>query len=154
MKINTNLCSGILFLVLGGAALYIIPSQIPAGNNEYGPRLFPYVVSVIMILSSLGLLAGEWSDYRKTKREPQRERKKDITSVETFELKRVGMMFLLMAAYIFLIEPIGFILSSVLFVCGILVFFRSKKWLYYIVCAGIVVAIYYGFQIFLKVYLP
>lgn len=154
MKINTNLCSGVLFLVLGGLALYIIPSQIPAGNNDYGPRLFPYIVSVIMIISSLGLLAGEWEDYRKTKIEEGRTRKKDITVVDMFELKRVGLMFLLMTVYIFLIEPIGFVLSSILFVCGMLVFFKSKKWQYYIVCAGLVVVIYYGFQIFLKVYLP
>ena len=57
-------------------------------------------------------------------------------------------------AYIFLIEPIGFIPASILFVSGILAFFKSKKILYYVVCIGIVVAVYFGFRLFLKVYLP
>lgn len=113
MKINTNLCTGILFLVLGTAALFVIPAQIPAGHNEYGPRLFPYIVSVIMILSSLGVLAGEWSRYRKNL-------KKEIMEVDLFELKRVGLMFLIMTAYIFLIEPLGFVLSSALFVLSLI----------------------------------
>ena len=147
MKINTNLCTGILFLVLGTAALFIIPLQIPAGHNDYGPRLFPYIVSVIMILSSLGVLAEEWLRNRK-------KQKKDYFEVDAFELKRVGLMFLIMTVYIFLIEPLGFVLSSTLFVCAILVFFKSKKPVYYIVCVALVSAIYYGFRIFLKVYLP
>lgn len=155
MKIKTNLSSGILFLVLGLAALYVIPSQIPAGNNAYGPRLFPYIVTAIMILSSLGLLAGEWSEYRKGKKENREERMaKDITVLHAYELKRTGLMFLIMTAYIFLIEPIGFIPASILFVSGILAFFKSKKILYYVVCIGIVVAVYFGFRLFLKVYLP
>ncbi|WP_215695555.1 tripartite tricarboxylate transporter TctB family protein [Clostridium sp. MCC353] len=147
MKINTNLCTGIIFLVLGTAALFIIPTQIPAGHNDYGPRLFPYIVSVIMILSSLGVLAGEWGRYRKNM-------KKETVEVDLYELKRVGLMFLIMTAYIFLIEPLGFILSSALFVSGILVFFKSKNPVYYVVCIGLTAAIYYGFRIFLKVYLP
>lgn len=125
----------------------IIPAQIPAGHNDYGPRLFPYIVSVIMILSSLGVLAGEWSRHRKNLN-------KDLFEVDLFELKRVGLMFLIMTAYIFLIEPLGFVLSSALFVCGILVFFKSKKPVYYVVCVALVAVIYYGFRIFLKVYLP
>lgn len=144
MKIKTNLWSGILFLVLGVTALIVIPTQIPAGKNAYGPRLFPYIVSGIMILSSLCLLAGELG-----KKLP-----KEITVLDAFETKRVGWMFLIMTAYIFLIEPLGFVTSSLFFVWGILAFFQSKKWSYYVVCGGLVVLIYYGFRIFLKVYLP
>lgn len=144
MKINTNLCSGILFLLLGAVALVVIPVQIPKGNTTYGPRLFPYIVSVIMIISSLGILSEEWSKHRK----------KDTTTVDSFELKRVGLMFLIMTVYIFLIEPIGFIASSILFSSVILLFFKSRKWTYYVVCAALVLSIYYGFRFFLKVYLP
>ena len=162
MKIRTNLWSGILFLMLGVAALVVIPTQIPAGKNAYGPRLFPYIVSGIMIVSSLGLLAGEMG-RKKTRGGRAFEGEKalkdgntpeDLTVLDAFELKRVGLMFLMMTAYIFLIEPLGFVISSLLFVWGILIFFKSKRWSYYAVCGGLVVLIYYGFRIFLKVYLP
>ncbi|MCI8661077.1 MAG: tripartite tricarboxylate transporter TctB family protein [Lachnospiraceae bacterium] len=160
MKIKTNLWSGVLFLILGVAALIVIPTQIPAGKNAYGPRLFPYIVSGIMIASSLGLLAGElWRGKLGDKKDLEKEKKPasdlgDITVLDTFEIKRAGLMFLIMTAYIFLIEPLGFVISSLFFVWGILAFFKSRKWSYYVVCGGLVVLIYYGFRIFLKVYLP
>lgn len=156
MKINTNICTAVLFLLFGIFLRIVLPTQVPASNEMYGPRLFPTIVIGIMLLASVGILIQEFLRLRKNKMINQLDEiKPDIIEISKYELSRVGLMFIIMTGYIFLMEPLGFILASILFVCTMLIFFRSKKIVYYSgISTGIIIIIYYSFQYFLKVYLP
>src|SRR5690554_1713290 len=60
MIINKNIIGGIIFLALGIFLISSIPNQIPLGSGmEHGPRVFPRFASILMVISSVGVLLNE-----------------------------------------------------------------------------------------------
>ena len=61
---------------------------------------------------------------------------------------------LFLVAYCFAVEPLGFILSTVILVVAIMIYFGARKWYYYAIPLAMVGVVYYVFAVFLHVSLP
>jgi len=158
VTINKNLFSGIFFLALGLFVLISIPGQIAESSMQYGPRLFPQLVSVLMIVCSLYILYQELTSRKKKiindKSINKETNDEKYWHVDSKELYKTGIVFVIMSAYIFILDKIGFIISSLLFVLISLVFYKTKKWLYYMIVIILTIVIYFIFTYLLKIQLP
>ena len=67
---------------------------------------------------------------------------------------RTLIFALMLILYGILFGIIGYILDTILLVVGILMFYKSKKWLYYVIAIVTVFIIYGVFTYFLNVNLP
>ncbi len=61
---------------------------------------------------------------------------------------------LFLVAYCLIIQPLGFLVSTVLLVVEILLFYGARRWYYYAIPIGMVGVVYYIFRILLHVSLP
>ncbi len=96
--------ASILFLLIG--LLVVIESQrIPdsAYGSAVGPKTFPLWLGIIFILLSLRLLYETFT-Y-----------KSDVTDVQSFNYKKFAVIFICAILYAFLLEKIGYVLSTFLF---------------------------------------
>lgn len=97
---------GVAFLVLS-IVLIVMAQALPASAvMEIGPDFMPTVIGVIMLVLSVVLLVMAFAN-RKT---VQGEEVKDDA-----EYKRVLLSLLLSLAYVFLLQPVGFILSTLVY---------------------------------------
>lgn len=61
---------------------------------------------------------------------------------------------LMLIAYCFLITLLGFIISTILLVISILLFYGARKWYYYAIPLVMVGVVYYVFGVLLRISLP
>jgi|SRR5690625_4378493 len=157
MSINKNSFTGIVFLIFGLILLFIIPLQIPEGTGlEHGPRLFPIILSFVIIISSIGLLIHE-TRIRRIEKEAESVSSKKTErywKIDLMELLRGGTIFAMMWVYILILDKLGFIISSLLFVVTSLIFYKTKNWTHYVAVIVITIIIYYVFTVLLETQLP
>ncbi len=107
MKMTKDRGGSLFYLALGVYGL-IFSLQLPFGHlNNPGPAMFPFGLSILLLLS--GVL---WFIHGKG---AAQEREK----VNWELLRKEGMPFkiiLITAAFILVLEPLGFLLSSFLFI--------------------------------------
>jgi len=159
VKLNSNRSVGLFFLLLGLFIFLAVPYQIGIGNTQYGPRLFPQIVSLIMIFCSLVLLLLDfksrknWENIKKGDDQSSNGGDRP-TLFKSGEFPKAIIVFAIMTAYIYSIEIIGFFLSSILFGVIMLIFYRTQKWYHYGIVLGLTVLIYLIFTYLLLVQLP
>jgi hypothetical protein len=155
---NSNRFIGIFFLALGLFIFIAIPYQIAEGQTQYGPKLFPQFVSILMIICSLGVLYQEFKIHKHKKVSERNNEKINGQEKTGFfkpkELLRAAVMFVIMTGYVFMMSIIGFISSSLLFGAATLMFFKVQRWYYYVIVLGLTVVIYLSFKFLLMVQLP
>ncbi|WCE30461.1 tripartite tricarboxylate transporter TctB family protein [Vibrio sp. SCSIO 43137] len=149
MKITNNIIGSMIFIGLSIFILYVIPDQILATNNEgINAQSFPRWVTFLMLASSLLLLATELVRQIRNKDSHQKVNlnyKKEAKSI-------LYISFIILFA---LAIPIfGFLISSVLFSCFSLLFFKVKKTSYYAFLITCCVVVSYVFKTLLLVQLP
>lgn len=145
MKVSSNKICGIFFIIFGVIVFCLIPISISEGSGEFGPRLFPKVVSILLVISGSGILFKDIM-INKDDREYVNTTKK--------ELIKVAILFVMMAIFIFLMDKIGFLISALLFGVGSQIFYKVKNWKYYAIISGLIVAIDFIFRNLLNVQLP
>lgn len=147
-KIKVNLIGGAIFLALSIILWLLIPSQIPVNTDSViTSRSFPKLIVALMFFSSLFIFV---SDIIKL------IMKKPVQEVE-ITLKEEGraiVVCLLLVAYAFLLNKIGFMFASILYCYAMLAFFKSKNWKYYVIVTIICVAVTSIFKNILLVQLP
>ncbi len=118
-------------------------------NDEPGPGFFPGVV--LGILGALGLaLALVWLLGAKARRGELVR-----LSLERAELIRAGVVWLALAGFTAVIEPLGFLLAGELFVLVLLLFIeRIRTWGLATALLLLPPAIYFLFATLLEVQLP
>jgi putative tricarboxylic transport membrane protein len=118
MKMTKDRGGSLFYLALGGYGL-IFSFQLPFGHlNNPGPAMFPFGLSILLIIS--GVL---W--FIRGKGVP-----KEREAVNWELLKKEGMPFkiiLITAAFILVLEPLGFLLSSFLFILVLFVWVSGFK---------------------------
>ncbi|HZK53812.1 MAG TPA: tripartite tricarboxylate transporter TctB family protein [Desulfosporosinus sp.] len=146
-----NRLSGFLFLLLGVFVWIVTPSQIAdAGLSYMGPRFFPQFLSIFLMILSIVLIAGSFSKKQKSQGEDQELQKEFTISSEI----KVILSFLLIIIYTYIMEPIGFVLSTIV-IMGLLMFLLNvRKWYYYVIFIAVTLVIYYAFVHLLYVELP
>ena len=144
LRYNTEIISGAVFAVVGAVLWLLIPSQIQtmekgAVNAQTLPR-----IAIGLLLE--GLFA--------------REKKELVITADSFrsdafkkELRSI-VYCLFLVAYCLIIQPLGFVISTVLLVLAVMLYYGARKWYYYAIPLAMVGIVYYVFKVLLHVSLP
>lgn len=152
IKYNSEIISGIIFSLVGLVLWFLIPSQVQTmEKTAINAQTFPRIAIGGLILFSIGLLLEGL--FTKEKREI-------IVTAESFrsaafkkEMRSV-VYALFLIGYCLLIGRLGYIISTVLLVIAVMVFYRARKWYYYAIPLGMVGVVYYVFKVLLRISLP
>ncbi|MEK0291688.1 tripartite tricarboxylate transporter TctB family protein [Caldifermentibacillus hisashii] len=111
--------AGTVFLLIG--LFFLTESQKLMGSaygSQVGPEAFPAGLGILLIILSFRLL------YETFKYKDSRSQK------EKFEYKRFVLIFISAIIYIFLLEKIGYIISTFIFLIITFQIMERGKWLY------------------------
>lgn len=151
-KIREQLPS--LSLILFGVFLIIlIPFQIGEDQmSVVGPRFFPYLLSILIIIfSTISYL----SEMFKNGKETDDKEKSDNEDIEKPNYLFVFFTFIGIILWIVLVKYLGFIITSLLLMVGLMIFIGNKKPYQVIIIPVIfVLGIFYIFGTMLHIPLP
>jgi putative tricarboxylic transport membrane protein len=114
--------------------------------SAVGPRAFPIMIGIGMLLSGL------WLGWQTWRRQAAAFKFSDL---EEIDWKTWGLTALLFLVYILIFEPVGYLISTALFLFVVARILGSRAWLRdAIVSIALSLAIYYFFNGLMKVGLP
>lgn len=135
--------------------------QIPSSSSLAaltGPRMFPITIGVALALASLALLV------KGLREAPSDEDSEPAESVEPVEEEddtlaqspiRLGVIVALLFGYILLFVPLGYVISTFLFVLAVTMYLDSRHWIRNLVYAILFpLVVYFVFTELLRVTLP
>ncbi len=152
IKYNSEIISGAIFSIVGAILWILIPSQIKTmEKTAINAQTLPRIAIGGMFIFAVGLLLeGIFA----------REKKELVVTRESFrsvgfkkEMRSI-LYALFLVAYCFMVQPLGFIVSTVILVVAIMLFYGARKWYYYAIPLGMVGIVYYVFRVLLHVSLP
>ena len=152
LRYNTEIISGAVFAVVGAVLWLLIPSQIQTmEKTAVNAQTLPRIAIGGMVLFAVGLLLeGLFA----------KEKKELVITAESFrsaafkkELRSI-VYCLFLAAYCLIIQPLGFVASTVVLVLAVMVYYGARKWYYYAIPLAMVGIVYYVFKVLLHVSLP
>lgn len=152
LKYNAEIISGAVFAVVGAALWLLIPSQIQTmEKSAVNAQTLPRIAIGGMFLFAIGLLLeGLFA----------KEKKELVVTAESFrsaafkkELRSI-VYCLFLVAYCLIIQPLGFVVSTVLLVLAVMIYYGARKWYYYAIPLAMVGIVYYVFKVLLHVSLP
>lgn len=143
----TQLVVALCVLALGLVVVWqatVIPGE---GWNPRGPRLVPLLVGLIwsglavvfVVQAVVGLARGH-----------------DIPRAEALtNAPRVGLLLVLIVAYAFALEPLGYVITTVLFFPLACVVLGSRQYVRdFVIGLGMALVLYYSFTELLRIHLP
>ncbi|MDY2970471.1 MAG: tripartite tricarboxylate transporter TctB family protein [Butyricicoccus pullicaecorum] len=152
IKYNSDIISGLVFVIVAAVLWLLIPSQIQTlEKTAINAQTIPRIAIGGLFLCSAGLLIQGLLAH---------DKKEIVITRESFHSDgfRREMRSLLFAAfliiYCFLVTLLGFIVSTVLLVIAILLFYGARKWYYYAIPLVMVGVVYYVFAVLLRISLP
>lgn len=152
IKYNTEMISGAIFAILGAVLWFLIPTQVQTLEKTIiNAQTFPRIAIGGLFLFSVGLLLeGLFA----------REKKEVYITKESFrsaafkkELRSI-LFALFLIAYCFLVGHLGYVVTTVLLVLAVMLFYGARKWYYYAIPLGMVGIVYYVFKVLLRISLP
>ena len=152
IKYNTEMISGAIFAILGAVLWFLIPTQVQTlEKTVINAQTFPRIALGGLFLFSVGLLLeGLFA----------REKKEVYITKESFrsvafkkELRSI-LFALFLIAYCFLVGHLGYVVTTVLLVLAVMLFYGARKWYYYAIPLGMVGIVYYVFKVLLRISLP
>lgn len=138
-KIDQDIYVGIFLFIVGSFFFY----------NSYDLRdntaRFPKIILIaFLVLALLSIISG----IIKTKKNNSEEKEKK-------DIKIPLLVFVFITLYVVLLDFIGFIIATLIFIPGVMLFYRNKKILQYAGCTlGTILFIYLLFNTVLKLQLP
>ena len=152
IKYNTEMISGAIFAILGAVLWFLIPTQVQTlEKTVINAQTFPRIAIGGLFLFSVGLLLeGLFA----------REKKEVYITKESFrsvafkkELRSI-LFALFLIAYCFLVGHLGYVVTTVLLVLAVMLFYGARKWYDYAIPLGMVGIVYYVFKVLLRISLP
>ena len=131
---------------------FLIPTQVQTlEKTVINAQTFPRIAIGGLFLFSVGLLLeGLFA----------REKKEVYITKESFrsvafkkELRSI-LFALFLIAYCFLVGHLGYVVTTVLLVLAVMLFYGARKWYYYAIPLGMVGIVYYVFKVLLRISLP
>lgn len=133
------------FLCIVSAFIFYSSTQFNMafiGYSGLGPDFFPKIISIILFILSAILFVGSI-------------RNKDKKSIYNPNMKYTFMVIFAFAVYVFLIDRIGYLISTIIFAFVVITILKSKSKILNIIFAIIFpVALYLLFTYAFKVSLP
>ncbi len=140
-RIPTHLTAGCFSIVLAVAAACLIPGQIKvSGQTGITSRTIPFFLSGIIFL------LGCWLVFASLVL-----KKEDYKEVEISQETRRGIFMGALAVYVFVMDWIGFLISSLLMGAFVLWYMEDKKPVHYGIVSACVAVIYGVFRFLLGV---
>ena len=132
-----------LTLIFGAAAAYE-SAKLPFGTiHNPGPGFFPWWTSVVLVLLALVLLAQALTPRSTT------------VGKGSGRIAKVAALLIVLGAYIFLLDPLGYLLCTFLLVLFMLRAIDTQRWAVALGVAAITaVGSYVVFAIWLSIPLP
>ncbi|WP_118138232.1 tripartite tricarboxylate transporter TctB family protein [Oceanicella sp. SM1341] len=127
----------LLLTVIYTAAAFDIRAQF-SGDGEIGPRTIPLLAAVCMYAALLWVIVQEL-------RKPPEDPVADEEAGEGGLLRPLGVT-VATAAYILLFAPLGYVISTLLFVAALFAIFQfeTRRPLRFVLAAAGVTAVFYG----------
>lgn len=152
IKYNSEMISGVIFAILGAVLWLLIPSQIPTlEKSAINAQTLPRIAIGGMAVFGVGLLLE--GIFTKAKKELVITKESFRSAAFKKELRSV-LYALFLVAYCFMVQPLGFVVSTVILVVAIMLFYGARKWYYYAIPLAMVGIVYYVFRVLLHVSLP
>lgn len=152
IKYNSEILSGVVFAVVGIILWFLIPSQIPTlEKTAVTAQTLPRIAIGGMVLFSVCLLLEGIL---------MREKKELVVTKESFHSEafhkeiRSVVYCLFLVIYCLIVEPLGFVVSTILLVVAIMLYYRARKWYYYVIPLSMIAVVYVVFKMLLHVSLP
>ena len=150
-----DICVSIFFLVVG-IALIIGARALPkSAVIDIGPDFMPTVIGVIIVILAAILLAESLKGLKANIAKAEAEGKDDS------DYKRVLLSLILSLIYVFVLQPIGFIISTLVYLFGQIFVLspdekRTKKdiILYLVIDVIFVMVVFFLFRYGFKIVLP
>lgn len=121
---------GDLVFALAGAATGVMVAiaasgiRVPPGSaNAIGPRVFPYAIAAILVISSLSVVVSTLRGHA-----GEAEEGEDVDADASTGWATVGVLALLFAAFGLLIVPAGWPIAVTLLFGGTAWRLRAKRW--------------------------
>ncbi|WP_298032256.1 tripartite tricarboxylate transporter TctB family protein [uncultured Dysosmobacter sp.] len=152
IKYNSEIISGAIFSIVGAILWVLIPTQIKTmEKSAINAQTLPKIAIGGMFIFAVGLLLeGIFA----------REKKELVVTKESFrsvgfkkEMRSI-LYALFLVAYCFMVQPLGFVVSTVILVLAIMLYYGARKWYYYAIPLAMVGIVYYVFRVMLHVSLP
>lgn len=147
LKLKTNLISGIFASVLGIILLIINPFQIQEemflARGQIRADFIPKATSYVMIFLGVVLLVQSLV-----------LKKEKIVEIDMKAFGRSQIFLSMLILYSIFFRYVGYMIPSIVFSVGLLLFLKCKKPLYYTICAVFPVVVYFVFTYGLSVKLP
>lgn len=152
IRTNSNLTSGVLFLVVSIILYCLIPSQIQTlETTAITAQTVPTLLIRGLLLCSIILIIQGACDKNKKEYVISPARLRD----PAFRAQAKTLIYIVMLlAYALIMPHIGFVPASLLLANGILLYFGARKWYYYVVSSANVLIAYFVFKNLLQVSLP
>lgn len=155
LKKYGDICVSVFFLALG-IALIIGASMLPASAVvEIGPDFMPRTIGIIIIILAAILLIQSIKGFRKNAEKAETEGTDDC------DYRRVVLSLILSLIYVFVLQPVGFIVSTLVYLfCQIYVLApdknRTKKdmILFLVIDVIFVFIVFFLFRYGFKIVLP
>lgn len=152
IKYNSEILSGIIFAIVGAVLWLLIPLQIRTlEKTGINAQTFPRIAIGGLFLFSVGLLLE--GIFTKEKKELVITRASFHSAAFKKEMRSV-VFALFLVAYCFLVTFLGYVISTVVLVLAVMVFYGARKWYYYAIPLGMVGVVYFVFKILLRISLP
>lgn len=146
LTLPTQLLGAGLFLALGVVILIFMPQQVPVSQSDVvNGRVFPQILVIIMMICcSLLILNSLWKLYRG-----------EAVEICRFQLltevKALVIMGILVLTYLISKWTELFVLGAVFCALSFLLYFRCRKWNYYLITVGLAVIIWCAFRFGLNI---
>ncbi|WP_422124371.1 tripartite tricarboxylate transporter TctB family protein [Planococcus sp. X10-3] len=148
-----------LALIGLGLVIYIRGGNLPSLNEAFfNAGSFPRLIAGLLILLSIILILSKLNELRKRKPVEDKVSNKERMSAFYAEYRLVILTTAVFFVYIFLLQFIGFVVSTILFIIGaaILIGYRKRKEVVTISAVAVILTltIYFFFENVLHVRFP
>ncbi len=135
------ICAVLGIVVIAVSSTY--PTAADYGTGVPGPGLWPTAISVVLLLCTALLLLRTW------KMKPEKNVKIDLLGTGP---RRVYITMAILVVYLLLLEPLGFIIDTVILEFIFIQWFAKKNpVITFVISAAITMVVYCAFQFLLNV---
>ncbi|WP_035768571.1 tripartite tricarboxylate transporter TctB family protein [Arthrobacter castelli] len=113
-----------LILAAAGVSMVVATGDITVvGNNQVGPRFFPYLVGGLLLLTGVGIAVSAARGHQ-----GESEAGEDVDASKHTDWKTLGFIIAIFLAYIFLIQPVGYLLMTIFLFGGMAWILGARRW--------------------------
>ncbi|OHE27880.1 MAG: hypothetical protein A3J94_11105 [Syntrophus sp. RIFOXYC2_FULL_54_9] len=155
MKIGSVVFAGLILAV--GLVYEIMAVKMPQGRLSYpGPGLFPMIIGIFLIATTLGCLLQEILPRKSGETRPASPLPgQDSAAPGDRNVRKTFQLMALMVGYTLTLKPLGFLISICAFMAVAIRIFGYRRWVPALAMSAVITAIsYVSFVVWLKVPLP